>query len=760
MAAPAATTATNTTASTGAEAMTAGAGHPSNGATTNSGAFQDPNSNNAKNANNVSNANNSNSNNNTEVWSSLLKSVGSSRLVPAKDVIILGDPHSGKSTLIEQLKAALPTPSSDALTNGDDGSVSKTANGGVGVLPTGSNGVTNTGNGSGPVMVEMGTGTSEDNMFAGQKKNDLALSYSFWNVEDDENEDTVARLGLYQIAGSHRSYHALLKYCLNTKTIADSVVMIVLDWSRPWTFMETLHRWVKVLETAIEQICQEGAVPTAKWTKGKALMDELQEKLGRFLQEYSEPQPHPSAGSAVFNESQSFVLGSSDAQSVLLPLTEGCLTNNTGVPIVVVCTKSDHINNLEREMDYKEETFDYIQQSLRTICLKYGASLFYTSIHHPHTFSNLRQYLLHRLLTPSTLNNAQSQQQQQQQPSSFPFKKRAQVVERDQVMVPAGWDSIGKIKVLRNGFDCESVAEGWDLDEKAESGADGAATDASELTNIVGARKVYEEVIVNPKRSHAPAMIQPTITAEDDQVFLERFFESLQRSSNQSASAMAGASAAAGAGSHGVHASMSGPPVVGPLGSGYTSMLNSHHASSPPPSSSGSQSAGRAAEGRAASGTNGYDPDEVERLKMFASKSKVNGGPASSPGLIGPSLAEGGLSAANMKLMATWGQSRANIGPPSTSGSASDLGGMVAPGAGVPGVTGGVSSVGAASAATGQTQTELLSNFFQSLMTRKGAAGAVPGVGAGGPAGGSAASVSTSVPASAGSAGGAGNDNP
>lgn len=90
--------------------------------------------------------------------------------------------------------------------------------------------------------------------------------------------ETVARLGIYQVAGSHKSYHALLKYCLNTKTIADSVIMIVLDWAKPWTFMETLQRWIKVLEGALQQICQEGAVATATWTKGKALMDELQEK--------------------------------------------------------------------------------------------------------------------------------------------------------------------------------------------------------------------------------------------------------------------------------------------------------------------------------------------------------------------------------------------------------------------------------------------------------------------------------------------------
>ena len=40
---------------------------------------------------------------------------------------------------------------------------------------------------------------------------------------------------------------AALKVLLN-------VVLIVLDWSKPWTFMETLQRWVKVLETAIKQV--------------------------------------------------------------------------------------------------------------------------------------------------------------------------------------------------------------------------------------------------------------------------------------------------------------------------------------------------------------------------------------------------------------------------------------------------------------------------------------------------------------------------
>ncbi|KAG0052396.1 hypothetical protein BGZ83_002647 [Gryganskiella cystojenkinii] len=711
-------------------------------------------------ANGTANNNSSNSNS-TEVWSSLLKSVASSRLVPSKDVIILGDPHSGKSTLIDLLKTAQPT-LQDPLANGLDGKSGVITPGGVAVGPNGAvngsgpvNGVvataSNNGNGSAPVMVEMGTGTSEDNMFAGaQHKSDLALSYSFWNVEDDENEDTVARLGIYQIAGSHKSYHALLKYCLNSKTVADSVVMIVLDWSRPWTFMESLERWIKVLESAVEGICQEGSVSTAaNWSKGKALMEELQEKLGRYLQEYVEPQPHPATGSAIFNDNQSFALGATDPQSVLLPLAEGCLTSNTGIPIIVVCTKSDHINNLEREMDYQEETFDYIQQSLRTICLKYGASLFYTSIHHPHTFANLRQYILHRLLTPSSLNNPQ------QQPSSSPFKRRAQVVERDQVMVPAGWDSIGKIKVLRNGFDCEGVSNGWEFDQEQQiSFNTPAESEYGRRTRTTSgapesARHVYEEVIINPKLSHAPVTIQPLITAEDDQVFLDRFFETLQRANERVMAAGGGAGMGSGAGSHHGHGSVSEPPVVGPLGSGYNAMLNSHHPSSPPPVSNYNGASGRG-------GLNGYGTEDVEgQLRHLASKPKING-VGSSSGLLGPSLTEtaGGSGMSNKTMAMMMDQIRANPGSPSVS----SLGGMVSSSASLTSSSSVISTAGRSSAVgvggtgapigtVGPGQHEAIHSFFQGLMNRNGKPSVLPvgGPGASTTAAGAAGTTSPSA---------------
>lgn len=52
------------------------------------------------------------------------------------------------------------------------------------------------------------------------------------------------------------------------------------------------------------------------------------------------------------------------------PLPPGILTNNLGISLVIVCTKSDQINSLERDKDFKEEQFDYVQQTLRTIALR------------------------------------------------------------------------------------------------------------------------------------------------------------------------------------------------------------------------------------------------------------------------------------------------------------------------------------------------------------------------------------------------------
>jgi dynein light intermediate chain 1 len=181
----------------------------------------------------------------------------------------------------------------------------------------------------------------------------------------------IARLGVYQLGLSATEYMPLLKFALSTDTLADSTVIIVLDWTRPWAFLETFQRWIDVLQHRIDEICKEGSAGES-WSRGKAVVDELREKgncieLGlifcleayilvylveHYLQTYTEPVPantfnmtaSTSTGSVPPTPTAAFlttplVTTTTAADQVTLPLTQGSLTNNLGISITVVCCK-------------------------------------------------------------------------------------------------------------------------------------------------------------------------------------------------------------------------------------------------------------------------------------------------------------------------------------------------------------------------------------------------------------------------------------
>ncbi|KAJ3049472.1 hypothetical protein HK097_009531, partial [Rhizophlyctis rosea] len=336
-----------------------------------------------------------------EIWSSILKGVAATKAqLPIKNVIVLGDARAGKQTIIDALRQHTEDP--DQQTN--------------------------------------------------DKGSRLALSYSYMEVTEDDSEDVVARVGLYNLSNDV-AYQSLLRFALNLDTLADSLVVLVLDWTKPWTFFDSLDRWLTFLERSVGVMVEQRT----------RLVEELRGKLECFIRDYVEPAGDGQEGSTGAAIPPRPEPSTPSASQVVLPLSRGTLTNNLGIPLVIVAAKSDATVNLERERDYKEDQFDFIQQSLRTVCLKYGAALFYTSTHRPQTLTNLRSYVLHRLIgTPATYSSAVSsvggQSLQLVTPSSFAFDLRARVLDRDTVLVPSGWDSWGKIRVLREGFDCEGMS--------------------------------------------------------------------------------------------------------------------------------------------------------------------------------------------------------------------------------------------------------------------------------------------------------------
>ena len=105
-----------------------------------------------------------------------------------------------------------------------------------------------------------------------------------------------------------------------------------------------------------------------------------------------------------------------ETEDELLPLPENTLTRNLGLDLIVVVSKTDYMTDLERDFDYKEEHFDFIQQSIRKFCLQFGAAVFYTSVKEDKNCDLLYKYLVHRIY-------------------NFPFKTPALVVEKDAVFM-------------------------------------------------------------------------------------------------------------------------------------------------------------------------------------------------------------------------------------------------------------------------------------------------------------------------------------
>lgn len=162
--------------------------------------------------------------------------------------------------------------------------------------------------------------------------------------------------------------------------LKDSLFLVVLDWEAPWTFLSQLMQWLDVIRDMIDKCCAESN-DAGQWSRERVVFDDMKERTARFIRLYTEPQ---GAGNVTSTDLPEEDIGETSTASAVVavtnpagddddvnsPLPEGCLSHNLGVPIVVVCTKADTIQQLERQRNFKEEQFDYIQQVLRTICLK------------------------------------------------------------------------------------------------------------------------------------------------------------------------------------------------------------------------------------------------------------------------------------------------------------------------------------------------------------------------------------------------------
>ncbi|GAA6064205.1 hypothetical protein JCM10212_001618 [Sporobolomyces blumeae] len=412
----------------------------------------------------------------SDLWSTILDSVKGSRGVGTKQCIVLGAPRSGKSTLVDRIS----NPSGEANAGARSG--------------------------------------QED-----EARLDLGMSYSVLDVKDEGDEESLARMSVYQLPSPHPPFPSLLPLALSKETFLDSLIVIVLDWERPWSFVAELAAWITMLERAVASM-----VGNETWE-----MAEAKERLEKTVRNYQEPAVPAANGTPASSTAPTITSVSVDADG---PLPAGSLTDNLGLRLVVVCAKADHINSLERDREFTEDQFDYIQQVLRTVCLRYGAALFYTSQTLPSSYSRLRQYILHRLFssaetsstappTSSAISATSVAVPSTTSTRAFSFSHRPNVVDRDEVVVPTGWDSHGKIRILKDKFDCEAVGERWERDLESERELGSAATEVKKD----GLKNEYGMVVVDFDAEDKPHnSTSGLVSALDEQSFLATHYTTLQ----------------------------------------------------------------------------------------------------------------------------------------------------------------------------------------------------------------------------------------
>lgn len=340
------------------------------------------------------------------LWSAILGEVqkqGSTKLPSNKSVLVLGDNATGKTTLIAKLQ-----------------------------------GVEDPKKGSG-------------------------LEYAYIDVKDEYRDD-VTRLGVWVLDGDP-GHSNLLKFALNETSYAHTLVILTVSMTSPWSWLEQLQHWVKILADHIDSLKLE-----------KEERQVARQRLVSAWQSYCEIGDDLDPGSPM---KRSVRINSIDDDDVL-PLPEGALTTNLGLDIVVVVTKTDYMTTLEKEYDYRDEHFDFIQQWIRRFCLQHGSSLFYTSVKEDKNCDLLYKYLTHRIY-------------------DIPFRTPALVVEKDAVLIPSGWDNLKKISILyENMHSCKP-------------------------------EDYYTDVIAPPPSRKTVSNRETEIQTEDEQAFLLRQQQILQQ---------------------------------------------------------------------------------------------------------------------------------------------------------------------------------------------------------------------------------------
>uniref|UniRef100_A0A1A9Z1U9 Dynein light intermediate chain n=1 Tax=Glossina pallidipes TaxID=7398 RepID=A0A1A9Z1U9_GLOPL len=274
------------------------------------------------------------------------------------------------------------------------------------------------------------------------------LKYAYLDIKDESEKD-ITRLNVW-ILDSIPGNENLLHMIINTTSYTQISIVLTVSMAQPWVWMDQLTDCSDMLLRHIENLRMD--------TKEK---EEARQRLLQKWKNYSKKNDINIPENCIQK------INSTDENE---SLTEEALKINIGLDIAVV---TDRMAELRKDYGFQDEHFAFLEQWIRRFCLQHGASLLYTNIKNEKNCAFLHELLIHRI-------------------TGAQFCLPVQVVERDALLIPAGWDSLEKMGILpENKEPCQieefySTLPGEKINEEEE---------------ILAKRKVEEESEPPPKTS-------------------------------------------------------------------------------------------------------------------------------------------------------------------------------------------------------------------------------------------------------------------
>ena len=104
-----------------------------------------------------------------------------------------------------------------------------------------------------------------------------------------------------------------------------------------------------------------------------------------------------------------------------MPLKEGVLTTNCGIPIVFVINKSDVVTQSSEKKKFQENS-EFILNHIRSVALEYGATIVYTSGKTNSNINILYDYICHILF-------------------NFDLIHKQNLIDKEEYFIPVGYEN-------------------------------------------------------------------------------------------------------------------------------------------------------------------------------------------------------------------------------------------------------------------------------------------------------------------------------